>query len=331
MIPLITPLMTCATPRWIHQNTTLSCLRNHGAFRISLGSATWTLMQHRPLPSPHKDCLMSLFSFPPMSSSPGEREEHTTKTESLDRAVRSLSPQRFCEVIPTQTTALSEERYQADSYFADSPAESTLAFQPALTSDPTLTSPSAFTWGAAPPSDPSIFASWSPSVLPFPLNFGSPRGVNCASLSAHVTSPSPQGATFHDTRRRNKLCKKRPLPPAPGSSRCTFCGLKMARSCDLRRHMRSHSDAKVICGGIPLAEALSAGIDVKRAHQFEFESVVYYGGCMRMFSRSDTLLRHLKGSEKNRGAMRCHAHKDTPYNLAARARSPSWSTSSCEG
>ncbi|KAL6299855.1 hypothetical protein BKA93DRAFT_804231, partial [Sparassis latifolia] len=83
-------------------------------------------------------------------------------------------------------------------------------------------------------------------------------------------------------------------PPSPGSCECHICGLRLKHSGDLSRHLTAHkeADSKPLCGGLPLAEALAAGVDIASAKSHVFDGVVYYGGCHRIFSRRDALLRH---------------------------------------
>ncbi|KAI0773334.1 hypothetical protein BD413DRAFT_446116, partial [Trametes elegans] len=100
--------------------------------------------------------------------------------------------------------------------------------------------------------------------------------------------------------------------------RCPHCAFvqRGRRTPDLKRHIRTHtrpSDPLWVCCGVPLAEAAARGVPpdvLRRQAPFEYEGVLFVGGCEREFSRRDALKRHLN---KCRGE--CVGDACAPYLL----------------
>ncbi|KAL6299865.1 hypothetical protein BKA93DRAFT_829542 [Sparassis latifolia] len=146
-------------------------------------------------------------------------------------------------------------------------------------------------------------------------------GLDSTSISPESAVSSPTSSISSFTPRMVQVSEPVPLLPC-GSKTCPFCDFPFKRKADLHRHVKSHypPDYKPLCGGLPLGEAIKAGVDLETANMWEFEGVVYAGGCMSVFSRTDSLKRHLKNSRKDvlqgKKANLCVASIYTPYNVA---------------
>ncbi|GBE87825.1 hypothetical protein SCP_1200500 [Sparassis crispa] len=134
------------------------------------------------------------------------------------------------------------------------------------------------------------------------------------AVSPTVPSPSSQPQPqpqFERATPRNEQFDGEVRPPSPGATQCKYCPASYKRWCDLDRHVRSHDGnaRRTLCGGLPKAEAISAGVNVKAEMPYVYDGVEYYGGCMKEFSRKDSLSRHLQRSKCRVGSL------TTQYNL----------------
>ncbi|GBE87815.1 hypothetical protein BKA93DRAFT_829541 [Sparassis latifolia] len=129
------------------------------------------------------------------------------------------------------------------------------------------------------------------------------------ALAESSTVPS-SSSQFRRTASRNEQFDEAVRPPPAGTTECEYCGASYKRWSDLNRHVRSHSKKalRILCGGLPKAEAIRAGVTVEAKMPFVHEGVEYYGGCMTEFTRKDSLSRHLLRSRRCVGSI-------TIYNL----------------
>ncbi|KAL6299856.1 hypothetical protein BKA93DRAFT_931215 [Sparassis latifolia] len=122
---------------------------------------------------------------------------------------------------------------------------------------------------------------------------------------------------FQRTAPRNEQFDGPLCPPPQGATDCEYCGMSYKRWCDLDRHVRTHSKQalRMLCGGLPEAEAIRVGVRVETMMPFVHAGVEYYGGCMKEFSRKDSLSRHLLRSRS------CVGSLTTEYNLERACKS----------
>ncbi|PCH40736.1 hypothetical protein WOLCODRAFT_162496 [Wolfiporia cocos MD-104 SS10] len=116
------------------------------------------------------------------------------------------------------------------------------------------------------------------------LSTGPAVAANPRNAQVHITPAQAQWAV------ENLAC------PVPG------CAYEQAnqRPADMRRHLRSHgymdSEREWVCCGVPVAQAAKLGMAAEEiaARKTVYQGVEVVGGCMRTFSRRDSLRRHFK-------------------------------------
>ena len=121
--------------------------------------------------------------------------------------------------------------------------------------------------------------------------------------------PSPSPEPYTPVSSELVACRRRNSPALPSvttsSNRweCPHCPYvqRNRRSPDLKRHIETHTlGARVaawVCCGVPVENAVELGLPselVRDAPLFDFGGVMMVGGCRKVFSRRDALMRHLR-------------------------------------
>ena len=142
------------------------------------------------------------------------------------------------------------------------------------------------------------------------------RADICAASDSSSPSPYPSPSPGPYPRASSELiaCRRRNAPAfsstATSSNRwkCPHCPYvqRNRRSPDLKRHVETHTRdphvAAWVCCGVPAENAIDLGVPsevVRDAPLFDFGGVTMIGGCRKVFSRRDALMRHLR---KRKGA-----------------------------
>ncbi|KAM5543549.1 hypothetical protein V8D89_002800 [Ganoderma adspersum] len=126
--------------------------------------------------------------------------------------------------------------------------------------------------------------------------------------------PSPSPELYPHASSELIACRRRNAPAFPSTAtssnrwKCPHCPYvqRNRRSPDLKRHVETHTRgahvAAWVCCGVPAETAVELGVPsevVRDAPLFDFDGVTMVGGCRKVFSRRDALIRHLR---KRKGA-----------------------------
>ncbi|KAI0636765.1 hypothetical protein C8Q77DRAFT_1206944 [Trametes polyzona] len=124
-------------------------------------------------------------------------------------------------------------------------------------------------------------------------------------------NPSPSGSSLElvPSSRRNAVVSSpahvtSSQGAAPNKWKCPYCPYvqKKKRSPDLKRHIETHTrpaateQARWVCCGVPISDARAQGVPeaTLAGPPFEYEGLLFVGGCGKVFSRRDALSRHLR-------------------------------------
>ena len=121
--------------------------------------------------------------------------------------------------------------------------------------------------------------------------------------------PSPSPEPYTKASSELVACRRRNSPALPSTAtsssrwKCPHCPYvqRNRRSPDLKRHIETHTHhahvAAWVCCGVPAENAVELGVPpevVRDAPLFDFGGVTMVGGCRKVFSRQDALMRHLR-------------------------------------
>ncbi|KAI1784158.1 hypothetical protein LXA43DRAFT_1101676 [Ganoderma leucocontextum] len=140
------------------------------------------------------------------------------------------------------------------------------------------------------------------------------RANICASSGSPSPYASPSPEPYSQPSSELIACRRRNAPALPSTVtssnrwKCPHCLYvqRNRRSPDLKRHVQTHTRgahvAVWVCCGVPTENAVELGVPsevVCDAPLFDFDGVTMIGGCRKVFSRRDALIRHLR---KRKGA-----------------------------
>ncbi|KAL7279349.1 hypothetical protein ACG7TL_007190 [Trametes sanguinea] len=208
------------------------------------------------------------------------------------------------------------------------------AIADALT-DPTATASQAALYGALDYASPTQYnISETESELSSPVPSTShPHADMRAHRRFKSTSPYPMATPGSSSSRGSSpqspiLSSRRNAPataaaylsPAPSNDpwQCPYCPWiqKSKRSPDLKRHIKTHlrpehlDEPEWICCGVPLVDAHAKNLPtaVTLEEPFAYAGEAMVGGCRKVFSRRDALMRHLR---LRKGV--CYGDANAPY------------------
>lgn len=213
--------------------------------------------------------------------------------------------------LPHGTIGTYEAQY--DAYEAHSSSgTSSSASSPATSLDrssifsPEVSQSSLSTTSTAPStsvSSPALSSTVSPSqASKKPARTKATRGGRVRSSAslpakpAHSTSLFPSGHVRATAPRNKQIPLAEIKEPVLRGNKwsCSHCSYQTSRKLDMPRHMETHSkpasnEAEFICCGLPLEDVPGYTGEI-RYH----EGRAMAGGCVKTFSRKDSLLRHLR-------------------------------------
>ncbi|KAI0636234.1 hypothetical protein C8Q77DRAFT_1072023 [Trametes polyzona] len=139
--------------------------------------------------------------------------------------------------------------------------------------------------------------------------------------SPHRSSPSPGRPSFRPRRNAPARTSDAPSPHSVSEGElkwsCPHCDYvqRNGRMPELRRHIKTHTRPEVvpwICCGVPFAEAAKRGVPQKvlTEQPFEYNGMLFVGGCGEVVSRRDALGRHLRNSKRP-----CYGDPNGPWLL----------------
>ncbi|KAL6299863.1 hypothetical protein BKA93DRAFT_829540 [Sparassis latifolia] len=100
-----------------------------------------------------------------------------------------------------------------------------------------------------------------------------------SSPSALSSSPS---TPLRRVAARNKQIAGPVRLPRQGETKCEYCEEEIPRFTDLKRHVLTHSPAarRYVCGGLPRAAAIRAGVNVEARLPYVYGGVAFYVGSL---------------------------------------------------
>ncbi|PIL23212.1 hypothetical protein GSI_14521 [Ganoderma sinense ZZ0214-1] len=205
---------------------------------------------------------------------------------------------------------------QYDAFHPSAPVEHThqqsyLAAAAACVAPTLLESPVYSEHGLVPFDDETANYATPQNVCPTRSSLRS--GVRASSDSPSPSPyPSPSPEPYPHASSELIACRRRNAPAFPSATissnrwKCPHCPYvqRNRRSPDLKRHVETHTRsahiAAWVCCGVPASNAVELGMPpeaVRDAPLFDFDGVTMIGGCRKVFSRRDALIRHLRKRE----------------------------------